>query len=101
MIEIFRKMALSFPNAVEKPHFEKTSFRVKEKIFATLAEDKKIATLKLSKTEQGEFCSIHGSAIYPVHNKWGEKGWTFVELKSISEELIMEILTASYNQVNV
>lgn len=94
-------MALSFPNVLEKPHFEKTSFRVEDKIFATLVEDTKIATLKLSKSDQDEFCSIHGSAIYPVHNKWGEKGWTIVELKSISEELIMEIRTASYNQVNI
>jgi hypothetical protein len=32
----FRELALSFPEATEAPHFEKTSFRVKNKIFATL-----------------------------------------------------------------
>jgi hypothetical protein len=30
-IDTFRKLALSFPEATEEPHFEKTSFRVKRK----------------------------------------------------------------------
>ncbi len=29
-LETFRKIALSFPEATEEPHFEKTSFRVKK-----------------------------------------------------------------------
>jgi hypothetical protein len=35
----FRKMALSFPQAVEMPHFERRSFRVGTKIFATMTTD--------------------------------------------------------------
>lgn len=34
-IDTLRKLALSFPEVTEEPHFEKTSFRVKKKIFAT------------------------------------------------------------------
>lgn len=37
-IESFRKLAMSFPNATELPHFEKTSFRINKKIFATFDE---------------------------------------------------------------
>jgi predicted DNA-binding protein (MmcQ/YjbR family) len=37
-IKKFRQIALSFPGTEELPHFEKTSFRVKKKIFATLDE---------------------------------------------------------------
>jgi hypothetical protein len=33
--EELRKLAMSFPEVTEEPHFEKTSFRVKKKIFAT------------------------------------------------------------------
>ena len=43
-IDTFRKLALSFPEATEEPHFEKTSFRVKKKIFATY-DDKNIKSL--------------------------------------------------------
>ncbi|HEX2041016.1 MAG TPA: MmcQ/YjbR family DNA-binding protein [Acidimicrobiales bacterium] len=34
-----RRLALSLPEAHEAPHFEKSSFRVGKKIFATLTED--------------------------------------------------------------
>ena len=32
-----QRMALALPEAVEEPHFDKTSFRVRGKIFATAA----------------------------------------------------------------
>jgi hypothetical protein len=35
----FRKLALSMPGAVELAHFERTSFRVGKKIFATMTRD--------------------------------------------------------------
>lgn len=34
-----RRIALALPEAVEQPHFDRASFRVKGKIFATLAPD--------------------------------------------------------------
>jgi len=42
-IDTFRKLALAFDHVVEQPHFEKTSFRVKKKIFATLDIEKRLA----------------------------------------------------------
>ena len=41
----FRKLALSMPGAVEVPHFERTSFRVGKKIFATMKRDGKEAMI--------------------------------------------------------
>jgi hypothetical protein len=35
-LETFRQSALWFPDTIELPHFEKASFMVKKKIFATL-----------------------------------------------------------------
>jgi hypothetical protein len=35
-IATFRQLARSFPETSEQPHFEKPSFRVGKKIFATL-----------------------------------------------------------------
>lgn len=37
-LEEVRKYALSLPEVTEEPHFEKTSFRVRGKIFATVPE---------------------------------------------------------------
>jgi hypothetical protein len=47
-IETFRKLALSFPEATEEPHFEKSSFRIRKKIFATFDEKNNRAVLKLN-----------------------------------------------------
>jgi predicted DNA-binding protein (MmcQ/YjbR family) len=97
--DTFRKLALSFPGASEKPHFERTSFRVKGKIFATLAENTNIATLNLSTPDQADFCSIEKQAVCPAPNNWGQKGWTLVELNHITEELALEMLTAAFKKI--
>lgn len=101
MIEIatLRSLALSFPAATEEPHFEKTSFRVKSKIFATYDHKLNRLCIKLSEMDQDLFCSIDETIIYPVDNKWGKRGWTFVEMKRIPEELFVDVLTTAYREV--
>lgn len=47
-----RQFALSLPETEEKSHFEHASFRVRNKIFATLSEDETEAVLKLTVEEQ-------------------------------------------------
>jgi len=95
----FRDLALSFPGTEELPHFEKTSFRIKKKIFATMDEAKGIATLKFSEIDQSVFCSYDKSIIYPVPNKWGKQGWTHVVLKKIPKEMVADALDTAYKQV--
>ena len=50
-IDYLRHIALSFPNTTELPHFEKTSFRVKNKIFVIYDEKNNRACVKLSETK--------------------------------------------------
>ena len=42
--------ALAYPEAVEMPHFEKTSFRVKKKIFGNLDKKHKSSALNFRKS---------------------------------------------------
>lgn len=98
-IDTFRKIALSFPEVTEDSHFEKTSFRVKKKIFATYDDVRKRACVKLSEIDQDVFSSIDKSIIFPVDNKWGKQGWTLVEMKKIRKELFIDILTTAYCEV--
>ena len=95
----FQKRALAFPEATEEPHFEKTSFRVRKKIFATLAPEKAEAVLKLPLVEQSIFTEASGGAIYSVPNRWGQQGWTVVLLKTVKSELLDEALTCAYRSV--
>ncbi len=98
-IDVFRKLALSFPETTEETHFEKTSFRVKKKIFATYDDLNKRACIKLSEVHQYIFSSVDRSIIYPVNNKWGKQGWTNIELSKISKELFIDALTTAYCEV--
>ncbi len=94
--ETFRQMALSFPEAEEQPHFEKASFRVKKKIFATLHEKDKRAVIKLSLIDQSVFCAFDKNIIYPVLGEWGEHGWTMIELSKIKKQMLHDALTVAY-----
>ncbi|HLV52833.1 MAG TPA: MmcQ/YjbR family DNA-binding protein [Cryomorphaceae bacterium] len=94
----FEKINLTFPEVTIEPHFEKISFRVRKKIFATYDEKNLSATVKLSKSDQDQFSSANQS-VYPVDNKWGEQGWTIVELAQVDEGLLYGILTSAYREV--
>jgi len=98
-VETFRQIALSFPGTSEQPHFEKTSFRVKKKIFATLSVEKKEAVLKFSLVDQSVFCLINSAIIYPVKGAWGKQGWTIILLPKITRVLLQDALTTSYSEV--
>lgn len=97
-IDTLRKLALSFPEAIEELHFEKTSFRVKKKIFAY--DDKlKRACIKLSEIDQNVFSSADRTIIYPLDNKWGEQGWTLIEMEKVHKDLFVDALTTAYCEV--
>lgn len=92
----FRELALSFPDAIETPHFERTSFRYRKKIFATLSEKEGLACLMLTPEDQDVFVAMGKPAVYPVPNKWGEKGATYIQLTDVNDNLLADALTAAY-----
>lgn len=94
-----RQIALSFANSTEEPHFEKTSFRFKKKIFATLDEKLNKVVVKLTPIQQSVYCSINSTMIYPVPNKWGNQGWTMISLELIEEDLFTEVVKVAYENV--
>jgi predicted DNA-binding protein (MmcQ/YjbR family) len=95
----FNTLALSLPEVSIEPHFEKVSFRVKKKIFATLNEKESRATLKFTPDEQEMFCKINREAIFPVPNKWGKLGWTHLRYEFLSSEIIEELLKVAYSNI--
>ena len=95
-IEQARKAALSLPEAEEKPHFHLTSFRVKNKIFATIHADKNYMMVKLSTVDQSVFCSYDKNVIFPVPGGWGRQGATFVNLKKVRKAMLVDALTTAW-----
>lgn len=97
--DLFRKLANSFPGVEELPHFEKTSFRINKRIYATLNEKENRACVKLSENDQYIFSLNDKSIVYPVPNKWGLQGWTLIDLKRVNKKILDQILMSSYNEV--
>lgn len=95
-IDSFRDLALSFPEVTEEPHFEKTSFKVKKKIFATYDALTKRACIKLSEIDQNVFSSVDQTIIFPVNNRWGKQGWTLIDLENVHQDLFIDALTTAY-----
>lgn len=95
-IDNLRKLALSFPETKEEAHFEKTSFRVKGKIFATYDDENKLTCIKLSEIDQDVFSAVDRTIIYPVDNKWGKKGWTLIVMPKIRKNLFADAVKAAY-----
>jgi predicted DNA-binding protein (MmcQ/YjbR family) len=94
-----RKLALSFPETTEEPHFEKTSFRVKKKIFATYDNKSNRTCIKLSEIDQNVFSASDKTMIFPVDNKWGKQGWTIIEMSKVHKDLFVDALTTAYCEV--
>jgi hypothetical protein len=98
--ELFTKMALSFPGSEQVPHFERVGFKVTGKrMFATYLEKDNTANIFLTPKEQAVFAQMLARTIYPVPNKWGEKGATTFELNGVPQHIIMEALLSAYNEV--
>ena len=95
----FRKIALSFPEAVESTHMNHPDFRVRGKIFATLSyPDKRYGMVKLPPRAQEEFVFAEPKAYVPVKGAWGRQGCTSVLLKSAKKTSLKKALTAAWRK---
>jgi len=98
-IDQARKAALSLPEVEEKSHFNQPDFRVKNKIFAVIHEDKGYMMVKLSVIDQDVFCSFDKEVIFPVPGGWGRGGATFVNLKKVRKTMFVDALTTAWKTV--
>jgi hypothetical protein len=94
--EAVRAIALSFDETCEKPHFNRTAFTVKGKIFATLSVSEGTLNLLFDVKTQFIFCPPASDIIYPVPNKWGLKGATTIQLKKAGKNLVKKALEEAY-----
>ena len=98
--EEFRAMALEFPGTETAPHFERVAFKViKRRSFATYLDTDNTANIFLTPDEQKAFCAMDKKNIFPVPNKWGEKGATTFDLNRVDESLVREALLSAYNEI--
>ena len=96
----FSKLALSFPGTESVPHFERIGFKISGKrMFCTYLDKDNTANAFLTPAEQSVFCQMDKKNIYPVPNKWGERGITTFELDRVDKNILQEALLSAYNEV--
>jgi hypothetical protein len=95
-IETARQIAMALPGTEEKDHFGLPSFRVNNRIFSTLWIKEHRVMVKLSPIDQSVFNAFDPSIFFPVPNKWGLQGCTFIELSKVRRDMLEDALTVAW-----
>ncbi|NNE06425.1 MAG: MmcQ/YjbR family DNA-binding protein [Xanthomonadales bacterium] len=92
-----RQLALGLPEAVEKPHFHKASFRVSNRIFATLDEQKNVLVVKLKPADHASSIESQPEIFHSVG--WEHQGWTGIHLAQISSAQLQAMIVLAWKNV--
>ncbi|TGQ70876.1 MmcQ/YjbR family DNA-binding protein [Mesorhizobium sp. M00.F.Ca.ET.186.01.1.1] len=93
-----RQLALDLPEAVEKSHFGKADFRVRNRIFMSLPEADR-AVVNLDRDQQEMMTAAEPLVFKPVPGGWGRKGWTSITLDACDEQTFRSALRAAWRNV--
>jgi hypothetical protein len=94
-----RRLALGLPEAQEQPHFDRASFRVRGKIFATLPPAGDSVVLMLPIEIQSAVMEAHPSKIRPLAAAWQSRGSTELVLDGIAEDELAGLLASAWRKV--
>ena len=91
-----RRVALALPEASEAPHFERTSFRVRDKIFATIARDGRSMNVFVD-DEQREIMVRVDPETYQTLT-WGKIAYLRVQLEKAKAPDVEALLRAAWER---
>lgn len=92
-----KNILLSLPEAVEMDHMGRPSFRVEEKIFATVWPKENKAVLKLTMANQ-EALFLTDPDTFSA-NSWSKHGWTDINLDTISSGQLKLLAVESWRLI--
>lgn len=96
-----RILALSLPEAEEQPHFDRASFRVRGRIFATLPpvkDGRELVVLKLPALVKESLQETDASAIVSLGN-WDKGGWTQLDIGRIDADKLADLIRLAWRGV--
>jgi len=94
-----RALALSLPLVEEHPHFDRASFRVKGKIFATLPPSGEQVVLKLLPEIKESLKQSDPEAVIPLPGGWDRGGWTLLDIERMDDEKLADLIRLAWRQV--
>jgi hypothetical protein len=93
----FRRIALSLEGAEEGAHMGSPDFRVRGRIFATLASQSQgYGNLMLTPEQQAEFVAERPDVFVPIAGGWGRMGMTHIRLDQANEDLLEGALRTAW-----
>jgi hypothetical protein len=93
-----RGLALSLPEVEEKSHFDNADFRVRNKIFVSLKEEARQATVKLSLEDQDALMA-RGDEAFSLPGGWAKHGWTNIELDHADAAEVEDLLADAWLRI--
>lgn len=99
-----RDILVALHGVSEHDHFGKAAYRgttlkgKPSRIFLTLWIDEQRAVLLIDAEQQAVLQAHHPDIFFPVPNKWGAKGATFVELARCPERMFREAVAVAMRQ---
>ena len=92
-----RRAALSLPEAEERETWGHPTFRVRDKMFATLSDDGRSAGVKTTKEEQLALVAADPET-FGVPAYVGRHGWVSIELAGADPGEVGELVTEAWRQ---
>lgn len=94
-----RAQALALPEALEQPHFERVSFRVRGRIFATLPPEGDHVVLKLPVEVKESLRQTDANAVIPLPGAWDKGGWTQIAIRRMEAAKLADLVRLAWAQV--
>ena len=91
-----RRLALALPEATEEPHFHLSSFRVKGKIFATIAPDGSYMNVFVDAAQREVMAAVDPKAYESL--QWGQSPYLHVHLGAAKTNDVKTLLRAAWER---
>ena len=92
-----RQVALSLPEAEERETWGHPTFRVRDKLFATLSDDGHQAGVKTTRQEQSALIAA-APETFGIPDYVGRHGWVSVQLATADPAELRELLVEAWRQ---
>jgi hypothetical protein len=90
-----RKLALSLPETTEEAHFERTSFRVRGKIYVTANPGEPYVHVFVGEEHREPSLAVHGSCMQKL--VWGGKAVGLrIHLKTVPMDAMKQLVIAAW-----
>jgi hypothetical protein len=91
-----RRLALALPEATEEPHFHLSSFRIKGKIFATLAPDGSFMNVFVDDEQREIMVNVDPAAYESL--RWGKIAYLHVHLSAAKARDVKALLRSAWER---